>query len=110
MNCVHCGQPASAGRAEKCHICFLLIWSLQRRAGGAVNSAIRKGEMPRASSLRCVDCGEPAFCYDHRDYLDPLKVEPVCRSCNALRGPAIQCSGGQIAYLDVFRPQPAVFR
>lgn len=27
--------------------------------------------------------------YDHRDYTKPLSVEPVCRSCNKLRGPAI---------------------
>jgi hypothetical protein len=25
--------------------------------------------------------------YEHRDYTKPLQVEPVCRSCNALRGP-----------------------
>jgi formylmethanofuran dehydrogenase subunit E len=45
--------------------------------------AIRYAEFP------CRDCGEPSTDYDHRDYNKPLEVEPVCRSCNLLRGPAL---------------------
>lgn len=54
----------------------------------AVNSAVARGDLPPARTLACVDCGKPARDYDHRDYGKPLEVEPVCRSCNRLRGPA----------------------
>lgn len=58
------------------------------RAKYDVRNAIRRGEIPRASSFNCCDCGKPATCYDHRDYLKPLNVNPVCYSCNAIRGAA----------------------
>lgn len=50
--------------------------------------AIRAGRIIRLaeSGVRCVDCGELATCYDHRDYTKPLMVEPVCGGCNAKRG------------------------
>ncbi len=40
-------------------------------------------------NVRCVDCGKKAGHYDHRDYNQPLDVQPVCESCNCRRGPAI---------------------
>lgn len=43
----------------------------------------------REKHVTCVDCGETASHYDHRDYLKPLEVEPVCPSCNKLRGPGL---------------------
>ena len=58
-------------------------------AHGIVARAISKGLLPAASSHYCVDCGKPALHYDHRDYSRPLDVEPVCRSCNVMRGPAL---------------------
>lgn len=58
-------------------------------AGQRVAAAIKKGELRRPNEFDCVDCGKPAQQYDHRDYNFPLKVEPVCRSCNLKRGPAI---------------------
>lgn len=48
-----------------------------------------RGELPPPSAAPCTDCGGKATEYDHRDYNFPLKVEPVCRGCNARRGPAI---------------------
>lgn len=36
-----------------------------------------------------MDCKGPAKQYDHHDYSEPLKVEPVCISCNHRRGPAL---------------------
>lgn len=54
----------------------------------AVARAVKKGDMPAAKFMRCVDCGRGAQHYDHRDYLAPLEVQPVCRSCNSKRGPA----------------------
>lgn len=50
--------------------------------------AVRAGRIKPARGLFCVDCGKQAAVYDHRDYSKPLDVEPVCRSCNAKRGPA----------------------
>jgi hypothetical protein len=61
----------------------------QYLAHKAVARAIRKKQLPRPARCACVDCGAPAFCYDHRDYSEPLKVDPVCRSCNTARGAAI---------------------
>ena len=62
-----------------------------RTAGNAVAMAIRKGTLEPASKFRCVDCGDKASDYDHRDYRKPLEVVPVCRSCNLLRGSAKRC-------------------
>lgn len=58
-----------------------------------VHRAIKKGVLPPARSCVCTDCGKPARHYDHRDYNKPLEVDPVCESCNHLRGPAIPRKG-----------------
>ena len=49
---------------------------------------VRAGAIKPASELVCVDCGAQGKDYDHREYLKPLQVVPVCRSCNLRRGPA----------------------
>lgn len=54
-----------------------------------VAAAIRYGFLLPANSHKCVDCGDPAIGYDHRDYNKPLEVEPVCTRCNNHRGPGI---------------------
>jgi hypothetical protein len=59
------------------------------KAISAVQKAVRKGILVPVKTLFCIDCGEPAKCYDHRDYNKPLDVVPVCRSCNVRRGSAI---------------------
>lgn len=55
----------------------------------AVARAVKAGKLPSAKDFSCVDCAKPAVEYDHRDYNFPLKVEPVCRRCNILRGSAV---------------------
>lgn len=60
---------------------------LQQRASRAVNYQMAK--LPRVS-CPCMDCGEDAVVYDHRDYLQPLDVQPVCQRCNYLRGVAVR--------------------
>lgn len=58
-----------------------------------VKRAVELGKLPdlRETNVRCVDCKERrAVCYDHRDYDQPFKVDPVCRQCNCRRGPAKQ--------------------
>lgn len=65
---------------------------LQALASSKVQSAVTRGLLPRvrrsgdAAPIPCVDCGLKAQHYDHRDYLEPLVVEPVCGSCNHRRG------------------------
>jgi hypothetical protein len=55
-----------------------------------VRGAIVSGELPALDgTVTCVDCGAPASSYDHRSYFHPLDVDPVCRICNAKRGPAL---------------------
>jgi len=55
-----------------------------------VSRAIYKGLLPRLSIevVLCIDCGERAFIYEHRDYDKPLEVDPVCHRCNSKRGHA----------------------
>ena len=61
----------------------------QQRAIAAVTKAVKSGDLPHISTHSCVDCGNPAKAYDHRDYNKPLEVEPVCVRCNCRRGKAI---------------------
>lgn len=61
---------------------------VQQKCAVALWREIREGRLPRAKELNCVDCGKPAYGWDHRDYSRSLEVEPVCRSHNALRGTA----------------------
>lgn len=56
-------------------------------ASRLTSKAVRKGELPVPIYCVCVDCGQPAAVYDHRDYTKPLDVQPVCLSCNHKRGP-----------------------
>lgn len=62
---------------------------LRDAAHKAIRIEIREGRMLPPTSCECVDCGEPAYCYDHRDYTKPLSVQPVCRACNNRRGPGL---------------------
>jgi len=62
-------------------------WKL--RAYRLVEMAKQAGLLkPLDGSVACVDCGAPACCYDHRDYKNPLMVDPVCLRCNVVRGAA----------------------
>src|SRR6267154_4067843 len=83
-------KPATSFRPSRCLDCELMAVELQSKAGGLVATAVRHGVLAKAVTLQCVDCGKPASEYDHRDYHKPLDVVPVCRSCNYMRGPAIQ--------------------
>lgn len=59
------------------------------RAKTAVFIEVRSGRLTRPENLFCEDCGLAASVYDHRDYLRPLDIVPVCRSCNKKRGPGL---------------------
>lgn len=74
-----------------------------RPAHTAVRKAIRRGELPPAKDCVCVDCGKRAECYDHRDYLKPLNVDPVCKTCDNHRGPGAN-RGDELSNVDNTSP------
>lgn len=90
-NFSRCDQCKALGLFSKMHRGY--DWLGKSVAGGIVQSEIRSGRLPKACSEKCLDCGSQAVDYDHRDYNFPLTVEPVCRSCNIKRGPAIPLRG-----------------
>lgn len=47
------------------------------------------GFIVNPEELKCVDCGNQAKHWEHRNYARPLLVEPVCQSCNYKRGRSI---------------------
>jgi hypothetical protein len=62
------------------------------RAAQIVCRAVKAGRLTnlRDSNVLCTDCKlRRATNYEHRDYSKPLEVEPICISCNLMRGPAI---------------------
>lgn len=72
----------------------VLCKKIQQWATSKVRQAKLRGALPMLpdGKTRCVDCGGLAYGFDHRDYLKPLDVEPVCRSCNSARGRAYPLS------------------
>lgn len=88
--CSICGTPTKSlgGPQCICDRCRPAHFRAQCSAVGAVRKAVNVGMLKPARTLACVDCGGQAEHYDHRDYRKPLRVEPVCRSCNILRGVA----------------------
>lgn len=90
---VHASFHRNGVRAD----CFDANHREAQKAIGAVTRAVRNG-MPKAAALTCIDCGQPASVYEHRDYTKPLDVVPACRACNTRRGSAFN---------SFYRPQPA---
>lgn len=62
---------------------------LRATAHRLVTLAIKAGKLQSPKDLACVDCGDIGYCYDHRDYHQPMLVAPVCRACNNRRGPGL---------------------
>jgi hypothetical protein len=74
--------------------CSSVCSGLVARARGAIvapaiEREIRKGRIKRPQEFSCADCGRDAEVYDHREYLKPLSVDPVCKKCNFRRGSAV---------------------
>ena len=97
--CLVCGvdglEKRGRGQALYCLKCAGVanLRNGAREAYRAIARARANGLLPAAKEFQCVDCGKQALDWDHRDYNKPLDVEPVCRSCNKLRGPAIPLGG-----------------
>ena len=76
---------------------------LRMAARNRVAAKVYHGKLPKATDFECVDCGEPAQEYDHRDYTKPLEVDPVCRSCHVERGdgyPAIDSDKVEVDWIS----------
>lgn len=100
--CVDCETPVNqneyAGKKRRppvrCACCaqehelVLDVLSGRQLAASAIAKARSEGRLSAPTDHKCVDCSRPAEAYDHRDYNEPLNVEPVCRSCNVIRGHA----------------------
>ena len=102
MKCICCGKGGALGRY--CFRCNSKKQIFYSRAHAMVQKAIGLGLIPKANTLRCVECGKPAYGYEHRDYLNPLEVEPCCRSCDRQRGAAIPFNGGKIDFRALEMP------
>lgn len=90
-SCADCGAMFKPNTTQtRCQACRYVADFARRRAIYLVGAAVRSGALTnlRAVAVACVDCGERAEHYDHRDYSAPLAVAPVCRRCNYRRGPA----------------------
>ncbi|KKK73570.1 hypothetical protein LCGC14_2892500 [marine sediment metagenome] len=67
---------------------FSLLYNIRyperRKAGNAVNSAIRAGKLPCPNSLQCYYCPNPAQEYHHPNYAKKhrLDVLPICKKCH----------------------------
>ena len=85
--CAWCAKPTRRGDwARLCWPCQQAGMWWQNRAHAKVMAAVRRGDLRPVKEQRCVDCGKPAQCYDHRNYRHALMVEAVCTRCNILRG------------------------
>jgi hypothetical protein len=92
FTCYHCKgefRVRGVGKKTYCLECAHTVETQKHAAIMAVRYAIRMGRLKPPSDFACVDCGDPADRYDHRDYGKKLDVTPVCCSCNFSRGPAI---------------------
>ena len=95
--CIDCEKPMDNEfvnfkpiRCGKCRSRLASYEAMKQQAHTLVAAEIRHGNISHPSEHKCVDCGRDAECYDHRDYANPLYVQPVCFSCNIIRGPAVQ--------------------
>lgn len=117
--CLDCRIPMEAAQGRKkrrvplrCTACKGQ-WDLDRDVAGrrdahkAVNDAVKAGTIRPATERACYDCGARANRYDHRDYSRALDVDPVCISCNLLRGPGAPAKGGLFSRLFAAHMQPA---
>jgi len=93
-----------------------MIVSMERLrsvARGRVQAAVKNGTLPSPKGLLCIDCGDPAQCYDHRDYTKPLKVDSVCKTCDAQRGagmPLPTSPDMEVEWITHYRPTTVGWR
>jgi hypothetical protein len=110
-NCIACAADIS-GRLWQARLCWGCAKAsyedpLKLAAHKAVARARRAGLLGDPRTMPCADCGGAAVEYDHREYAQPLAVEPVCRRCNLRRGPAIDSRAWKTSPIKTRRlPEP----
>lgn len=88
--CADCGKRFEPNTtARRCWRCADHAFMWQQYATAKVQYAVKKGRLPKADTLPCAFCGEPASGYEHDDYGFPLAVKPICRVCNWHRVPYV---------------------
>jgi hypothetical protein len=98
--CAVCERPIT--KPSYCITCHHAVSGARTRfVSGAIAREIKNGRMLPAKDHKCVDCGSQAKDYDHREYLKPLQVVPVCGRCNRLRGPTEDIKAFVAKHLDV---------
>lgn len=110
-HCEFCRQPKETrdgvlSRSSLCAECRGRHNADALRAICEVMKAVNRGELAPAQELMCTDCPKPASVHDHRDYLRPLSVEPVCRTCNMRRGRAFNSFYRPAGELELPPPIP----
>lgn len=87
--CIACGNVhrRDSAFAILCWACVKAQSILRSHANRQLISARLRGDIAPPTQYACVDCSRPAKLYDHRSYVRPLDVQPVCHSCNVRRGP-----------------------
>lgn len=84
--CAGCKYVKTWRHSHYCQECSVIVKMIQVD----VSKAVKASRMPEGT--KCVDCGRGAQVRDHRRYADPRAIEYVCRTCNSLRGPALDIS------------------
>lgn len=106
--CLRCTGPI-ASYQRVCSPCSAQRYIRSRHLSGgtlahaAVARARKSGLLADPTTGPCADCGWRAIGYDHRDYNEPLRVDPVCQGCNVRRGkaaPKVWAPGEWAAYVE----------
>lgn len=91
--CEICGGPAvKHGRDALCKICSDARTAEIKAQRRVFLNAKRRGQIGDVAGRQCVDCklgGRAVTDWEHRDWREPLKVQPVCRMHNSHRGRAM---------------------
>lgn len=102
--CAICDGVMPRGRSHSMYCsleCARAVADARSGISNAIARLVRTGAIQPARSFRCVDCGGLAREYEHRQYLKPFDVVPVCHACNLKRGPAIDVKLLVAKYLGV---------
>ncbi len=85
--CRECRRKASGPSLPLARMLHRQRYPDKAKARGAVNDAVRRGKLPKAKSLLCSQCGNPALHYHHHNGYDKahqLDVVPLCLDCHTL--------------------------
>lgn len=86
--CLYCRAEITIRYKRICEHCRIERRHIVADCRALFQMAKHRGDIDSAPvNLKCIDCGKRAAHWEHRDYREPLKVVPVCATCNHERGP-----------------------